>query len=117
RWYDDPIEGLYAEARSLREIVLGRLAAAGYDIDDVPRAEAIVNANIGEMVATPEWAMLLDKPAGKNRLLTLLVQSCAARVDAKTQPIRKKRRKPEARTGARRAPLRLVAENGKLLGN
>jgi hypothetical protein len=88
----DPIDGLYAEALRLRGIVFSRLAAVGCNTDDVPRVEATVNANIGELVAAPEWAMLLDQPGGKNRLLTLLVQSCAARVDAKIQP-------PPARCG------------------
>ena len=116
RWNDDPIAGLYAEARSLCGIVLSRLAAAGCDIADLPRAEAIVNANIGELITTPEWAPLLDRPGGRDRILMLLVQSSAARINSEIQPISKKGRKAEGRDAARRPRLRLVVENGKLLG-
>jgi hypothetical protein len=116
-WNDGPIEGLYAEACSLRGTVLSRLAAVGCDIDDLPRAEAIVNANIGELIATPEWAMLLDRPGGTDRILMLLVQSSAARINTKIRPKPKKRRKAEDRDAVRRPPLRLVVENGSRLGN
>ena len=112
RWNDDPIAGLYAEARSLSGIVLSHLAAAGCDIDDLSGPEAIVNANIGELVASPEWATLLDRPGGRDRILMLLVQSCATRINARIQPSPKKERKAKGSAAAPRPPLRLVVENG-----
>jgi hypothetical protein len=49
------IKGLYAVAHSLCDIVLRRLAAIGFEINEksVHAAQAIVGANIGELVATP----------------------------------------------------------------
>jgi hypothetical protein len=112
------LKGLYGEARVLRDIVLGRLAAVGCEIDEksLPGAQAIVSANIGELVATPGYEIMLGYPGGENRILTLLVQSCAAEIAVKIRPTAKKARKatPNAvRSG--RWPLRLVAENGQLL--
>ena len=116
-WRDNPIEGLYAQARSLRGLVLSRLAGIGCDLEDRPRAEAIVNANIAELIACPEWAMLLDRPGGEDRIIIVLVRSCAAEIDRKIQPVKNKRQKSPRRGAGRQPPLRLVTENGTLLEN
>ena len=90
-WYDDPnIKGLYAEALRLRDAVLRRLAGIGCEIDEKsrPEAQAIVSANIGELVAAPEYATLLDRPGGENRILALLIHSCAAEIAAKIKPVK-----------------------------
>jgi hypothetical protein len=111
---DDPdIKGLYAEAFRLRDTVLRRLAAVGCEIDEasLPKARGIVSANIGEVVATPEYAMTLDRPGGENRILTLLVQSCAIEIAAKIRPGAEDSRKSPVGCVRQRTPLRLVVEN------
>jgi hypothetical protein len=115
--HDGPnIKGLYAEARRLRDIVLHRLVGIGCKIDEksLSKAEAIVNANIGELVAVPEYAALFDRPGGESRILALLIQSCAAEIDAKMKPAAEKHRKAARPVVPRGTPLRLVAENGEL---
>lgn len=79
------LKDLYAAARSLCDIVLRRLVAVGCQINEesLPAAQATVSANIGELVATPEYETLLRYPGGENRILTLLVQSCAAEIAVK----------------------------------
>ena len=120
---DDPnIKGLYAGARRLRDIVLRRLAAIGCEIDEksLLKARAIVSTNIGELVGTPEYGMLLDRPDGESRVLTLLVQACAAELHSEFKPVVEKRRRPRAwqddplRRVPRGTSLRLFAENGEL---
>jgi hypothetical protein len=108
---------LYAEARVLRDIVLRRLAAVGCEITEksLPEARAIVSANIGELVATAEYEIMLGYAGGEGRLLTLLVQSCAAEITVKIRPAVKKTCKSLPSAVRHRAPLRLVAENGQLL--
>ena len=123
--HDKPsIKGLYAEARRLSDIVLRRLGGIGCEVNEksLPKAQAIVSANIGELVAAPEYATLLDRPGGESRILALLVQSCAAEIAAKTKRVAEKRCRPRAchddsgpRKVPRGTPLRLVAENGELL--
>jgi hypothetical protein len=109
------LKGLYAEARILRDIVLSRLAAVGCEIDEksLAKAQAIVSANIGELVATPEYEILLGYPSGENRILTLLVQSCAAEIAARIRA--EKRRKSTPARARRETQIRLAAENGQLL--
>jgi hypothetical protein len=111
------LKGFYGEARVLRDIVLGRLAAVGCEIEEksLPEAQAIVSANIGELVGTPEYEIVLGYPGGENRILTLLVQSCAAEIAVKIGPAAKKARKTSPSAAKRGGPLRLVAENGQLL--
>jgi hypothetical protein len=99
RRHDDlNIKGLYAEAHRLRDIVLRRLTAVGCEIDEksLPKAEAIVSANIGELVAAPEYATLLDRPHGENRILALLVQSCAEEIGVKITLVAERRCRPRA---------------------
>jgi hypothetical protein len=99
-WRDYPnIKGLYVEAHSLRDRVLRRLAAIGCEINEksLPKAQAIVSANIGELVAVPEYATLLDRPDGENRILALLIQSCAAEIDAKIKSVAEDRHKATLR--------------------
>jgi hypothetical protein len=121
-WHVGPnIKGLYAEAHRFRDIVLRRLAGIGCEINEesLPQAQAIVSAYIGELVATPEYETLLDRPGGENRIFAILLQSCAAEVDAKITPAADKRRRPRAwhddPVPRKVSPLRLVAENGELL--
>jgi hypothetical protein len=111
------LKGLYGEARVLRDIVLGRLAAVGCAIDEesLPEAQAIVSTNIGELVATPEYEVMLGYPSGENRILTLLVQSCAAEIAVKIRPAAKNSRKATPNAVRPGRPLRLVAENEQLL--
>ena len=111
------LKGLYGEARVLRDIVLGRLVAVGCEIEEesLPEAQAIVSANIGELVATPVYEIMLGHPGGENRILTLLVQSCAAEIAVKIRPAAKKARKTTPNLVRRGRPLRLVAENGQSL--
>jgi hypothetical protein len=119
--HDEPsVKGLYAEAHRLRDIVLRRLAGIGCEINNesLPKAQAIVSANIGELVATPEYETLLDRPGGENRIFAFLLQSCAAEIEVKIKPAGEKRGwhdNPEPRKIPRGTPLRLVAENGELL--
>jgi hypothetical protein len=116
-WHNDPnIKGLYAEAHSLRDIVLRRLAAIGCEINErsLPKAQAIVSANVGELVAVPEYATLLDCPSGENRILALLIQSCAADLDTKIKSVAERRRESALRRIPRGMPLRLVTQNGEL---
>jgi hypothetical protein len=115
--YHPNIKCLYAEARSLREIVLHSLVGIGGEINEepLPKAQAVVSANIGELVATAEYETLLDRPGGENRIFALLLQSCAAEIDAKIKPVVQKHRKIAQRVVPRGRPLRLVAENGNLL--
>ena len=116
--HDEPsIKGLYAEARRLSDIVLRRLGGIGCEVNEksLPKAQAIVSANIGELVAAPEYATLLDRPGGENRIFAHLLQSCAAEIEAKIKPVAKKRPKGMLRRVPRGTPLRLVAENGELL--
>ena len=128
--HDEPsIKGLYAEARRLRDIVLRRLVGIGCEINQevLPDAEAIVSANIGELVATAEYATLLDRPGGENRILTLLIQTCAAEIDAKINSVTEKRRRPRAwrddpfhrkaelRKVSQGTPLRLATQGGVTL--
>jgi hypothetical protein len=96
----------------------------GCEIDEgsLPKAQAIVSANIGELVATAEYETLLDCPSGGNRIFAILLQSSAAEIDAKIKPVGEKRRRPRAwhddpklRKVPRGTLLRLVAENGELL--
>ena len=115
--HDDPnLKGLYAEAHRLRDIVLRRLAGIGCKVKrkSLPEAQAIVNANIAELVAAPEYAPLLDRPGGESRILALLIQSCAVEIDAEIQSVAEKRRKSTLRRVPRGTPLRLVTENGEL---
>src|SRR5215469_4069407 len=76
------LKSLYAEARILRDSVLRRIVAAGYEIDDksLPEAQAIVSSNIGALVAAPEYEILLGYSPGEARIIALLVQSCAAEI-------------------------------------
>jgi hypothetical protein len=106
------LKGLYGEARVLRDIVLDRLTAVGCEIEakSLPAAQAIVSANIGELVATPEYEIMLGYPGGENRILALLVQSCAAEIAARIRPEAK-----SPSVAKRGRPLRLVAENGQSL--
>ena len=129
--HDDPnLKGVYAEAHRLSDIVLRRLAGIGCEIDEdesLPKAQAIVSANIGELVAAPEYATLLDRPGGESRILALLVQSCAAEIAAKTKPVAEKRccprawrddpfrRKAELRKVPCGTPLRLATQDGVTL--
>jgi hypothetical protein len=82
------LKSLYAEARILRDAVLRRIIAAGYEIDEksLLQAHAIISANIGALVAAPEFEMLLGYPPGEDRMLTLLVQSCAIEIASKLEP-------------------------------
>ena len=123
--HDEPrIRGLYTEAHRLRDIVLRRLVGIGCEINEesLPKAQAIVSANIGKLVATAEYETLLDRPGGENRIFAILLQSCAAEIDGKIRSVGEKRRRrrawhddPEPRKVPRGTPLRLVAENGELL--
>jgi len=128
--HDKPsIKGLYAEARRLSDIVVRRLGGIGCEVNEksLPKAQAIVSANIGELVAAPEYATLLDRPGGESRILALLVQSCAAEIAAKTKPVAEKRccprawrddpfrRKAELRKVPCGTPLRLATQDGVTL--
>jgi hypothetical protein len=73
------LKGLFAEARILRDTVLRRLTLAAL----IPKAQAIVSANIGKLVAAPEYEILLGYPSDEHRILTLLVQSYAAEIGTK----------------------------------
>src|SRR5215469_12073955 len=102
------LKSLYAEARILRDSVLRRILAAGYEIDEKsrPEAQAIVSSNIGALVAAPEFEILIGYSPGEARIVTLLVQSCAAEIAAKIGP------SAEERARVRRGtPLRLAADN------
>jgi hypothetical protein len=115
--HDGPhIKGLYAEALRLRDMVLRRLVGIGCKIDEksLPKAQAIINANIGELVAVPEYATLLDRPGGESRILALLIRSCATEIGAKMKPVAEKRRKAALRAVPRGTPLRLVTESAEL---
>jgi hypothetical protein len=76
------LKALYAEARILRDTVLRRIVADGYEIDpeSLPDAQAIVMANIGALVAAAEFEILLGYSPGETRMLALLVQSCEAEI-------------------------------------
>jgi hypothetical protein len=82
------LKRLCAELRSLREIVLGRVAAVGGHIDEnwLPLTEAIVDGKIAEFLFAPEYAgarhSLVEGRAGDSRVMTLLVLECVAEVDA-----------------------------------
>jgi hypothetical protein len=52
----------------------------------LPEAQAIVSTNIGELIATPEYETRLGYADGGNRILTLLVQSCAAEIAVNIRP-------------------------------
>jgi len=101
---------LYAEARILRDAVLRRIVADGYEIDaeSLPDAQAIVSANIGALVAAPEFEILLGYSPGETRMLALLVQSCEAEIADTIGLSVRERRKARVRRGT---PLRLVADN------
>jgi hypothetical protein len=101
---------LYAEARILRDAVLRRIVADGYKIDEasLPDAQAIVSANIGALVAAPEFEILLGYSSGEARIVSLLVQSCAAEIADTIGPSAGDRRKARVPRGT---PLRLVADN------
>jgi hypothetical protein len=101
---------LYAEARILRDTVLQRIVADGYEIDgeSLPDAQAIVSANIGALVAAPQFEILLGYSPGEARTIALLVQSCAAEIADTIGPSNRERRKARVRRGT---PLRLVADN------
>jgi hypothetical protein len=107
------LNGLYGEARVLRDTILRRLAAIGYKIDEksLPEARAIVSSTIGALVVAPEFEILLGYSRGEARMITLLVQSCAAEIAANIRPPADKRRKARIQ---RATPLRLVADNEKL---
>jgi hypothetical protein len=96
------LKALYAEARILRDAVLRRIVADGYEIDEesLLAAHAIISSNIGALVAAPEFEMLLGYSPGEARMLTLLVQSCAAEIAAKLWP-----------SGGERGRTRPVADN------
>ena len=97
--HDEPsIKGLYAEARRLSDIVLRRLGGIGCEVNEksLPKAQAIVSANIGELVAAPEYATLLDRPGGESRILALLVQSCAEEIGVKITLVAERRCRPRA---------------------
>jgi hypothetical protein len=113
------LKSLYAEAHILRDTVLRRLVATGYEIDEgsLLEAQAIITDQIGELVATPEYETLLDRPGGENRILTLLVHSCAAKLDPMMQRAHNRHDKAAFCGTPCSRPLRLVAENGKLLEN
>ena len=120
---DEPsIKGLFAEAHRLRDIVLRRLVGVGCEINEeaLPKAEAIVSANIGELVAAPEYETLLDHPGGENRIFALLLQSCAAELHSEFKPVVEKHLRPRdwpddpLRRVPREPSLRLAAENGDL---
>jgi hypothetical protein len=87
--YNRSIKWLYAEACSLREIVLCRLAAVGCKINEksLARAETNVNSRIAELIVNPEYARLLDRKGTESQLLTLLVQACAAELHTAIPPI------------------------------
>jgi hypothetical protein len=104
------LKALYAEARILRDAVLRRIVADGYAIDEgsMPDARAIVTANIGALVAAPEFEILLGYSPGEARMLALLTQSCAAEILDTIGPWVEARRKDRVRRGP---PLRLVADN------
>jgi hypothetical protein len=72
------LKSLYAETRILRDTVLRRIVADGYEISEesLPDAQAIVMANIGALVAAAEFEILLGYSPGEARMLALLVQSC-----------------------------------------
>ena len=125
--HDEPnIKGLYAEVHRLRDIVLRRLVGIGCEINEesLPKAQAIVSANIGELVATAGYETLLDRPGGENRIFAILLQSCAAEIDGKIRRVGEKRRRrrawhddPLSRKAKllkvpRATPLRLVVDNG-----
>ena len=101
---------LYAEARILRDAVLRRIVTGGYKIDEasLPDAQAIVSANIGALVAAPEFEILLGYSPGETRMLALLVQSCEAEIADTIGLSVRERRKARVRRGT---PLRLVADN------
>src|SRR5215469_12847613 len=82
------LKALYAEARILRDTVLRRIVASGYKIDEesLPEAQAIVSSTIGALVAAPEFEILLGYAHGEDRIVTLLVQSCATEIHAKLGP-------------------------------
>jgi hypothetical protein len=134
-WPDDPlarnmadIARFVADATRLEQ-VSGRDFAIGCEIDEksLPKAQAIASANIGELVAAPEYATLLDRPGGENRIFALLVQSCAAEIGAKIKLAAGKRRRPRAwrsdplrrkaelRKVSRGTPLRLATQDGLTL--
>jgi hypothetical protein len=104
------LRALYEEARLLRDIVLRRIVASGYEIDEksLPDAHAIISWNIGALVAAPEFEMLLGYSPGEDRILTLLVQSCEAEIADCIGLSVRKRRKARVRRGT---PLGLVADN------
>ena len=76
------LKSLYAETRILRDTVLRRIVADGYEIaeESLPDAQAIVSANIGALVAAPEFEILLGYSPGEARILLLLVDSCATEI-------------------------------------
>jgi hypothetical protein len=104
------LKALYAEARILRDHVLRRIVADGYEIDEesLPDAQAIVSANIGALVAAPEFEILLGYSPGEARIIALLVQSCAAEI---LDTIGLPAQEPRKDRVRRRTPLRLVADN------
>ena len=104
------LRALYEEARILRDTVLRRIEASGYEIDEksLLEAQAIVSANIGALVAAPEFEILLGYSPREARIIALLVQSCAAEIAGTIGPSARERRKTRVRRGT---PLRLVADN------
>jgi hypothetical protein len=89
------LKALYAEARILRDTILRRIIADGYAIDaaSLPDARAIVMANIGALVAAPEFEMLLGYSPGEPRIVALLVESCEAEIaDCIGLPVRERRK-------------------------
>jgi hypothetical protein len=90
--YNPDIKGLCAEVRQLRESILRRLAAVGCEFDDasLPKAEAIVDGKIGELLFAPhceaERQALTSwdggkRDGGKNRVMDLLVFACATMIN------------------------------------
>jgi len=76
--HDEPsIKGFYTEAHRLRDIVLRRLVGIGCEIteESLPKAQAIVSTDIGELVAIGEFETLVDRPGGESRIFARSVLS------------------------------------------
>jgi hypothetical protein len=104
------LKALYGEARILRDDVLRRIVADGYEIDEesLRDAQAIVSANIGALVAAAKFEILLGYSPGETRMLALLVESCAAEIADTIGLPTKEWSKDRVRRGT---PLRLIVDN------
>ena len=104
------LRALYEEARILRDTVLHRIVASGYEIDEksLPDVQAIVMAKVGALVAASEFEILLGYSPGEARMLALLVQSCEAEIADCIGLSVSERRKVGVRRGT---PLGLVTDN------